>query len=340
MELKKAIVNKMLGERPSVPVHQKTARAYAPTNIALIKYWGKRDRDLNLPMTGSLSIALPTKGAWTSLSVLPEGGLDRITLNGERVASDAPFANRMRAFLDLFRPKASDGYAVDSVMNIPVAAGLASSACGFAALVLALNALYDWSLSPRSLSILARLGSGSACRSLWNGWVEWEPGELLDGSDSFAMPYSVAADWSDLRIGLLLCDTRPKSCSSREAMQRSVDTSPLYAAWPERVGSELAALKQALAHRDFRGLGQIAEANAEAMHACMHAAVPSVNFDNPETQKAKAQVKALRAAGVPVFYTQDAGPNLKLLFLSSEAETLQAAFPNLISEQPFVCMSK
>ena len=312
-----------------------TARAFAPTNIALVKYWGKRDADLNLPITGSLSVALPAKGAWTTLSILPNADADRVTLNGELMLPETGFVSKISHFLDLFRPLPTVRYAVDSVMNIPVAAGVASSACGFAALVLAIDALYGWSLPRETLSILARLGSGSACRSVFGGWVEWKPGRLKDGRDSFASPYAVDADWSDLRLGLLLCCTQPKAWGSREAMQRSIDTSPLYAAWPGQVAVDLLALKVALSTGNFKALGEIAERNAEAMHACMRAAVPSIDYATDDTRAAKATVQRLRREGISVFYTQDAGPNLKLLFLDSETAAVRAAFPGIEIEQPF-----
>ncbi len=332
---KKALISALLGERTMLPVHQ-TARAFAPTNIALVKYWGKRNTDLNLPLTGSLSVALPTKGAWTSVSVLPNNSPERVTLNGQVMGIETDFFRRITQFLDGFRSSPSQRYAVDTVMNIPVAAGVASSACGFAALILAIDALCDWRLSDSALSVLARLGSGSACRSLWTGWVEWKPGVLDDGRDSFATPYTKHADWSDLRIGLLLCHTQPKSCGSREAMQRSVETSPLYATWPKQVETDLSALKKALASGNFKALGHIAENNAEAMHACMQAATPSIDYATHETRAAKAQVQALRARGIPVFYTQDAGPNLKLLFLAEDADTVKSAFKQIEIERPFV----
>jgi diphosphomevalonate decarboxylase len=335
MVYKKTVIRTLLGERAMLPVHQ-TAQAFAPTNIALVKYWGKRNRDLNLPVTGSLSVALPTKGAWTTVSVLPNHTPERVTLNGQAMGAETDFFRRVTQFLDLFRHSPSQRYAVDTVMNIPVAAGVASSACGFAALILAINALCDWRLPDQTLSVLARLGSGSACRSLWKGWVEWKPGVLDDGRDSFAAPYTTHADWSDLRIGLLLCNTQPKSCGSREAMQRSVDTSPLYAKWPKQVETDLLALKDALANGHFEALGQIAESNAEAMHACMRAAMPSIDYATSDTSAAKAAVHALRARGIPVFYTQDAGPNLKLLFLAEDADTVKSVFKQIEIEQPFV----
>lgn len=166
-----------------VPAHmvKDVGSAYAPTNIALCKYWGKRNQQINLPLTSSLSIALPSKGARTHIK---QHTHDQVVLNGQLLAMDSTFVKRLASFLDLFRDESTWALSVDIEMNIPVAAGLASSACGFAALVLSLDDLFGWQLSKKELSILARLGSGSASRSLWNGFVEWHAGEQEDGMDS------------------------------------------------------------------------------------------------------------------------------------------------------------
>ena len=173
------------GARVWHPKHD-VGTAFAPTNIALCKYWGKRNADINLPITSSLSVALPTKGATTTLSVRDQSN-DFVLLNNKVLTPESPFVKRLTAFLDLFRPDKNWYLTIDIKMNIPVAAGLASSACGFASLTLALNELFEWKLSKRELSILSRLGSGSASRSLWNGFVEWHA--AADGClDSYAEP--------------------------------------------------------------------------------------------------------------------------------------------------------
>lgn len=330
---KKDIIDKVLNRRSRQAVVAE-AEAFAPTNIALVKYWGKRDSILNLPVTNSLSIALPTKGALTSIRVIDDKA-DIIRLNHKLIDHTTMFAKRIIDFLDLFRPHATERYNITTMTNIPVAAGVASSACGFAALTLALNGLYGWGLSTTELSILARLGSGSACRSFWNGWVEWQRGDRADGMDSFSVPL-LDVTWPELRVGLLLLNTTEKSVSSREAMQRTVATSPLFLEWPQRVDSDLAQIKQALITRDFLLLGRVAEANANAMHACMAAATPSVNYREPATEAARATVRQLRDKGIPVFYTQDAGPNLKLLFLSENTKDITEAFTSIETEQPFL----
>jgi diphosphomevalonate decarboxylase len=300
--------------------------AFAPTNIALCKYWGKRNAELNLPMTGSLSIALPSKGATTKLA-LAEGHQDVVTLNGAALAADSKFVKRVSAFFDLFRQQGDARLRVDIQMNIPVAAGLASSACGFASLVLALNHFFDWNLSERDLSILARLGSGSASRSLWNGFVECHAGSQSDGMDSYAEP--LAYSWKKLRVGILALSANEKTISSREAMQRTVESSQLYATWPQKVSTDMAALKKALSDEDFLLLGSTSESNALAMHATMLSSWPPICYSLPETLSAMQRIWEARQQGLALYFTQDAGPNLKLLFLEQDEERVREVFPKV-----------
>lgn len=300
--------------------------AFAPTNIALCKYWGKRDLDLNLPMTSSLSIALPDKGALTTLTLRNEEN-DLIILNDKELAADSLFVKRISQFLDLFRPEKKWYLHIDIKMNIPVAAGLASSACGFASLVLALNDLFDWNLSKRDLSILARLGSGSASRSMWKGFVEWHAGVQSDGMDSYAAPLDF--EWPDLHVGILSMSEKEKSISSRAAMQHTVDSSSLYASWPKKVARDLVILRQALQRKNFSLLGGTSESNALAMHATMLSSWPPVCYFLPETIAAMHQIWDLRRNGLEVYFTQDAGPNLKLLFLENDQNKVKEQFPQI-----------
>lgn len=300
--------------------------AYAPTNIALCKYWGKRDTELNLPRTSSLSIALPDFGALTRLTVHDKGE-DLILLNGEELSPESLFATRIVEFLDLFREQGSWHLEIDISMNVPVAAGLASSACGFASLVSALNDLFDWDLSLRELSILARLGSGSASRSLWMGFVEWQAGIQADGMDSYGEP--LRFEWPEFCVGILRLSEKEKPLSSRDAMQRTVNSSILYSAWPKKVIQDMVIIKQALQVKNFGLLAGTAESNALTMHATMLASWPPVCYFLPETIAAMHKVWDLRKAGLSLYFTQDAGPNLKLLFLEKESEEVKKEFPQM-----------
>lgn len=327
---KSDVIRLVLGDRLSATPRHTVGKAFAPTNIALCKYWGKRDQELNLPQTGSLSISLGDKGAIAELS-LSERMTDEISFNGQAVDLEISFSKRLLTFLNLFYP--NQRFHINIKTNIPMAAGLASSACGFASIVQALDRLYGWELSQREQSILARLGSGSASRSVYSGFVEWHAGVQADGMDSYAEP--IKNTWPTLCVGLLIMSEREKPISSREAMQRTVATSPLYSAWPSAVAKDLSSLKQAIIEQDFQELGEISESNAMTMHATMLSAWPSITYAIPETLLAMQKIWKYRNEGLPVYFTQDAGPNLKLLFLEKEAAAVQAAFPNVEVILPF-----
>jgi diphosphomevalonate decarboxylase len=321
----------LLGDITRKPSRSRgTGRAVA--NIALCKYWGKRQLELNLPRTSSLSISLDPLGSETTLGLSDLPG-DQIRLNGREMPPDDPFSRRLSRFLDLFRPAETAGFVVETHNTIPTAAGLASSASGFAALVLALDDLFQWNSTPRTLSILARLGSGSAARSIVSGFVEWHAGTHDDGLDSFAE--SLTDTWPGLCIGLIEVDTRPKPVSSRQAMTDTVNTSFLYSSWPQQVDSDLAALKTAIRQRNFDQLGRVAEHNALSMHATMISAWPPILYWSPETIRTLHTIWRLRQEGVPVYVTMDAGPNIKLLFLEDTAPMIREKFPKVRIITPF-----
>jgi len=306
--------------------------AWAPSNVALCKYWGKRDLELNLPVTSSLSISLGNKGAFIKIKQDQDNDADKYIVNGELIGSKTKFAKRLGKFLDLFRPHGVH-YHIEVDTNVPIAAGFASSACGFASLVQALNNLYDWRLNKQDLSILARLGSGSACRSVYEGFVEWQKGDDYNGMDSYGVKLGYI--WPELRIGMLTISAGEKPISSTDAMQLTVTTSPLYDGWINRTTHDLDTLKLALERKDFILFGEVAENNAMAMHEVMGASEPPIIYYLPKTIEMIAKVRSMRSQGIPLFFTQDAGPNLQLLFLAEhEAEVLQA-FPDLEVVLPF-----
>lgn len=298
-------------------------RSFAPSNIALVKYWGKRQSELNLPQTASMSLSLSC-GTHTTVSL--NDTRDSVTFNGVLLAPHDPKAVRALSFCNLFRPL--DKYFVIETKNdIPTGAGLASSASGFAALTLALDDLFGWKLDKRSLSILARLGSGSASRSLYTGFVKWYEGVQDDGLDSFAEPFGTP--WSELQLGVLLASAAEKPIDSRSAMQSTVATSPLYSSWKETVQRDLALVEEAITTRDFGLLGQTAESNALTMHATMMAAKPPIFYWLDKSVFYMHKIWKLRASGLPLYFTMDAGPNLKVLFLEKDKKTITSALPEL-----------
>ncbi|MEM6897679.1 MAG: diphosphomevalonate decarboxylase [Pseudomonadota bacterium] len=308
----------------------KEAEAYAPSNIALSKYWGKRDAALNLPLNSSLSISL---GGWGTTTKLFPADRDEVTLNGEMLDPSDGFARKAFAYVDRFRRGQHLPLRIETTNTIPTAAGLASSASGFAALTKALDGAFGLSLADSELSHLARYGSGSATRSFWHGFVRWDRGEAADGRDSFAQP--LEAPWPAFRIAILTVDTGPKAHSSRDGMTHTAETSPLFAEWPAQAEADCAAIGAAIQAQDFPTLGALAEANALAMHATMFAARPALTYLKPQTWEVLARLWDAREEGLMAFATMDAGANVKLVFLEdSEADVLRL-FPDARVIDPF-----
>jgi diphosphomevalonate decarboxylase len=304
--------------------------AFAPSNIALSKYWGKRDADLNLPINSSLSVSLGSLGTRTEIK---RADRDAVYLNGTKVDAHDSFAIRTLEFLRLFPILGKAGIEVRTENNIPTAAGLASSASGFAALVMALDDLAGWGLDKKRLSMLARLGSGSASRSVFEGFVQWNAGENPDGTDSYAEPLS--KDWNNFRIGILEISKARKPVGSRDGMNRTVQTSELYKSWPVQANRDIETIRSAIEAQDFPTLGKTAENNALAMHATMMSAWPPLIYLQPESIEMIHKVQRVRADGLEVYLTIDAGPNIKLLFLEKNAAAVAEAFPALTIIKPF-----
>ncbi len=306
-------------------------RAFASSNIALCKYWGKRDQELNLPMNGSLSISLGSKGTLTEVQ---RSSLDRFFLNDQLIDPSSTFSLRLSRFLDLFRNKCrAPGFKVLTYNTIPTAAGLASSASGYAALVLALDDLAGWQLNRKKLSMLARIGSGSAARSLYSGFVVWHAGINQDGLDSYAEQLDVK--WPEFQIGILKLSNNKKPISSRSAMQRTVNTSKRYRKWPKRAADDLEKIKISILEGNFSRMGQIAEDNALEMHATMREAVPSIDYFISETWIQIKKIQKLRNNGLSIYLTIDAGPNIKLLFQRKDAHIVIKEFDSLEIIDPF-----
>lgn len=303
--------------------------AFAPANIALCKYWGKRNADLNLPINSSLSISLGKLGTRTIIKFSKSA--DRIYLNGKPAPKN--FAARVSDWLDLFRAD-EQFFEVRTKNNIPTAAGLASSASGFAALAKAMDQLMNWGFNPRELSMLARLGSGSATRSMYDGFAVWHAGQRADGMDSYAE--GVSKDWNDLRIGILEVSKVRKKVGSTEGMARTVETSELYESWPAQAQCDFDELRTAVATQDFPMLGKTAENNALAMHATMMSAWPPLCYWKPQSVSLMHKVWAAREKGLEVYFTMDAGPNLKLLFLKENQTAVKKLFPQVQIVNPFL----
>ena len=326
---KATVVNQYL---PKKLTAKTTVTAFAPSNIALCKYWGKRDAELNLPLNSSLSISLGHLGSHTRISHSDSGG-DVILLNTKEQALDSSFSRKILDFIALFRRTQPLPLIIDTRNNIPTAAGLASSASGFAALMIALNDFFDLQLDKPTLSAFARMGSGSASRSVFSGFVRWDMGEQSDGMDSVAS--QLDSHWPGFCIGLIKVSSVQKPVDSRSGMARTIKTSNLYASWPAQASADLLSIEAAIKNKNFSDLGQSAEKNALSMHATMMSAWPPLVYWLPESLAVMHKIWQLRSDGIAVYFTMDAGPNLKLLFESSAKKILEIEFPEMEIIQPF-----
>ncbi|HET8657944.1 MAG TPA: diphosphomevalonate decarboxylase [Micromonosporaceae bacterium] len=302
------------------------ATAVAHPNIALVKYWGKRDGRLMIPYVDSLSMTLDIFPTTTTVRLSPAAQADSVRLNGSPAEGEP--RQRVIAFLDLVREMAgrTEPAAVDTHNSVPTGAGLASSASGFAALALAGAAAYGLDLDPTALSRLARRGSVSASRSIFGGFAMCHAGRGTGAAadlGSFAEPVPVP-DF-DPALVVALVNAGPKAVSSRAAMRRTVETSPLYRAWATSSKADLSEMLTALHRGDLDAVGEIAERNALGMHATMLAARPAVRYLSPATVAVLDSVLQLRADGVPAYATMDAGPNVKVLCHRADAPRVTEA---------------
>ncbi len=308
-------------------VESERATAVAHPNIALVKYWGKADSARNLPAVGSLSITLD--GMTTTTSVRFDAGLGRdvFRLGGRELPE---MAQRVSACLDRFRSRTGVGaYAVvESDNDFPTAAGLASSASGFAALVVAADAAAGSGLDRGELADLARHASGSAARSLFGGFAEIElvPGD--DGPAARARRLLDETEWP-LRVVVAVTATAAKKTGSTTGMEHTRATSAFYPAWVETHPADLDRARAAVAARDFEALAAVSEVSCLKMHAVMLSACPGLVYWNGATVEGIRRVRELREAGVPVFFTIDAGPQLKAVCLPEAASRVGDALAGI-----------
>ncbi len=291
--------------------------AIARPNIALIKYWGKRDVALNLPAVGSISITL--RELHTRMQVVFDRMLetDALTVND---VPDEKMLPRLSACLDLVAGVDRPGARITSQCNFPIAAGLASSASSFAALTVAAAHAAGKSLTTAELAGLAGRASGSAARSLLGGFVE-----LVNTDDGISVDTLCdAADWP-LTVVVAVTETGPKPVSSTEAMEISRKTSPFYSTWVEQQPADLDAARAAIEDRDFQALAHAAEHNCLKMHSIMWASRPPTVYWNAATIRCLETIRSLQARDLGVFFTIDAGPQVKAVCVPGDAAEVEAA---------------
>jgi len=290
--------------------------AIAQPNIALIKYWGKRDIERNLPAVGSISITL--RDLHTRMSVEFDDALaaDTLTVND---VPDVRMLPRLSACLDRVAGKNRPRAHILSTCNFPIAAGLASSASSFAALTVAAAEAAGRSMSTRELASLAGQASGSAARSLLGGFVE-----LRNTNDDIEVSKLCASEEWPVTVVVAITETGPKPVGSTEAMEISRKTSPFYSNWVEQQQHDLDTARAAIAGRNFQALAEIAEHNCLKMHSIMWASRPPMVYWNAATMRCLQAVRKLQGRGVGVFFTIDAGPQVKAVCLPEFAAEVEA----------------
>ncbi len=307
-----------------------SATATAHPNIALVKYWGKRDEKRILPFQSSVSVTLAPLAVTTTVSFLAKGNADRVFING--TAAQGSELQRVLDIVNVVRKatrKPLGVVHVDSKGTFPKAAGLASSAAAFAALSLAARSAASLPRDVRQESILARCGSGSASRSIQGGFCRWNRGIKSDGSDSFAQQLFDESHWPTLRLLVCMVSRGEKEVKSRDGMRSTVETSPYYSAWVSDAEREAKAIVPLLKRRDLEAVGDLSERNAWRMHATAFAANPPLSYFKPQTLELISQLPLLRKKGVGAWFTLDAGPNPVLLTdAASEAKVMAWAKKN------------
>lgn len=306
-----------MSERPM----EASARACA--NIALAKYWGKADVKRNVPAVPSISMTLDQLVTETKIRFDPSLQADIVRLDGRRASTEE--TARVVTMLDRIRREARLRlYArVSSHNHFPTAAGLASSASGFAALAASASAAAGLRYNPRRLSALARASSASAARSIYGGFVELPAGKRGDANLA-ARPIAPPTHWN---LRLIVAQTVPgrKKVGSTEGMERSRKTSPYYRAWLDQAPKWCRVIKRAIKGRDLDALGGAMEQSTLAFHCCAITSNPTIIYWAPETLAALDTVHGLRERGVSAWATMDAGPHVKTLCDATDAARVRQA---------------
>jgi len=287
----------------------------ASANVALVKYWGKAEGEDNQPATGSLSIGLDDLQTRTTVAAIDDPR-DRVRIDGQ---PGGAAVDRVHRFLDLARERLATKqcFEVDSENNFPSAAGLASSASGFAALALGIDRVLGAGLTHTELSRLARQGSGSAARSVYGGFVE-----MVMGTDVCARQLAEAA-WWPLGVVIAITSENEKAVGSSEAMRRTAATSPYYSAWLSSHENDMNDAREAVATRDFARLAEVSERSCLKMHAVIMSSVPPIIYWNAATVAVIQRVRELRATGVAAFFSMDAGAQVKVVCMPDQTDRVQ-----------------
>jgi diphosphomevalonate decarboxylase len=296
------------------------ATSCANANIAFIKYWGNRDNARRIPLNNSISMNLD--GATTTTTVAFESARDHdhIVIGG--AMANAAQCARVVAHLDRVRARAQieTRAHVQSQNNFPMGVGIASSASAFAALSLAATRAAGLELPERELSILARQGSGSACRSIPGGFVEWIAGS--ENTNSYAVSIAPPSFW-DLRDVIAVVSVEEKKVGSTDG-HAAASSSHFLTERLNALPARLARVRRALFARDLAALGPDIEEDAVELHLIAMTSTPPIYYWSPGMVRVIQAVQAWRADGLAVYFTLDAGPNVHLICEAKDADQVAA----------------
>ncbi len=301
------------------------ATANAGSNIAFVKYWGVgRDRrEGRLPLNPSVSMTLDAARTTTTVEFLPELDADVCTINRRPPPPEG--IARVRRVLDRVRQLTGlKSFArVVSVNHFPTSAGVASSASGFAALALAAARAAGLPVNPKTLVPLAILGSGSACRSLYGGYVLWSP-PRTGRHESRVRQLSSENEWR--LVDLVVISSRAHKTVPSEQGHLLARTSPLLKARLASLERITRRVRKAIQERDLPALGEVLESDALSMHAVMMTSRPPLLYWEPSTVAVLKAVRDFRARkGLPCYFTIDAGPNVHVITVPEHADTVSRA---------------
>lgn len=296
--------------------------AIANPNIAFVKYWGKKDESLNLPMNPSISMTLDDSlSTKTTVEFSPDYKEDLFVLNKTEEKGEKLL--KISMFLDIARGLAKSGLKakVVSENTFPTGSGIASSASGFAALAAASTRALGLKMTEKELSGLARRGSGSAARSIHGGFVEWE-GEV-------AKQVKDEKHWPELRDIIVIASEKEKNKSSREGMKLTVSTSELYKKRQEMINFTFFKIKRLIINKEFTMLMESIMRESDNLHACMADTKPPLQYLNPVSEEVKGIVRNLNSKVVKAGYTFDAGPNAHIITLDKYVEEIMIILSRL-----------
>lgn len=299
------------------------------SNIALVKYWGKKNSNLKTPLNNSISMTLDSLFTITSFEII-ESEKDLIFFNGSELPGKK--TEKIIRFVDLFRKnfKRNEKFRIETKNNFPDSAGLASSASGFSALAFGMDKIMNLNLEPKEISIYARLGSGSASRSIYGGFAEWLKGESEDGKDSYAIQIADENYW---KLGMLVCitETKEKDKSSTDGMEETVKSCPFYPAWLSTIENDLHEVRNGILSKDLEKVGNTMEHNCLKMHSTMFTTRPANIYWQSGTIEIIHLVYEIRKNGIECYFTIDAGPNVKILCKPEDISKIKNKLENIKS---------